>query len=98
MSRSKNDKEFLRTVKMTHTVYSMLENGDFTTHEDNMYYKERTLSEILGTDKTRRFSSKFDDKKRKREFKDTKSKGRCNNRAYKLSEDRFKKNGGRSNG
>ena len=94
MGRSKNDKEFLRTVKMTHTVYSMLENGDFTTHEDNMYYKERTLSEILGADKTRRFSSKFDDKKRKRELKETRSKGRCQNKSYKLSESRFRKNGG----
>ena len=100
MSRAKNDKEFLRTVKMTHTVYSILENGDFTTHEDNMYYKERTLSEILGVDhtRTRRFSSKFDDKKRKRELKETRSKGRCNNKNYKLSESRFRKNGGRSNG
>ena len=93
MSRAKNDKEFLRTVKMTHTVYSILENGEFDMHEDDQYYKERTLSEILGVDRTRRYASKFDDKKRKREFKDTKTKGRCNNKSYKLSEDRFKKGG-----
>ena len=95
MSRAGNSKECLRCFKMTHTVYSMLENGDFSTHEDDQFYKERTLSEILGVDRTRRYASKFDDKKRKREFKDSKTKGRCNNRAYKLSEDRFKKNGGK---
>ena len=94
MSRAKNDKEFLRTVKMTHTVYSILENGEFDMHEDNQYYKERTLSEVVGADKTRRFSSKFDDKKRKRELKETRSKGRAHNKSYKLPDNRFKKNGG----
>ena len=100
MSRAKNDKEFLRTVKMTRTIYTLSDEGEFDMHEDNQYYKERTLSEILGVDhtRTRRFSSKFDDKKRKREFKDSKTKGRCNNKNYKLSESRFRKNGGRSNG
>ena len=95
MGRSKNDKEFLRTVKMTHTVYSILENGEFDMHEDDQYYKEKTLSEILGVDKTRRFSSKFCDRKRKRELKETKTKGRCNNKSYKLSESRFDKGRGR---
>ena len=99
MSRHKNDREYLRTIKTTRTVYSILEDGDFTTHEDDQYYKERTLSEILGVDRTRRYSSKYEDKKRKRHSKDTKTKGRCNNLAYKLSDNRFKKNGGnRTNG
>ena len=99
MSRAGNSKECLRCFKMTHTVYELSDAGDFTTHEDDQFYKEKTLSEILGTDKTRRFSSKYNDRKRKREFKDTKTKGRCNNKNYKLSESRFRKNGGsRSNG
>lgn len=95
MGRAKNDKEFLRTVKMTHTVYELLDEGDFVTHEDDQYYKERTLSEILGVDRTRRYASKFDDKKRKRNSKETRSKGRCQNKNYLLSENRFKKNGGK---
>ena len=97
MSRAGNSKECLRCFKMTRTIYELSDAGDFTTHEDNSYYQERTLSEVVGVDRTRtrRYSSKFDDKKRKREFKDTKTKGRCNNKSYKLSEDRFKKNGGK---
>lgn len=98
MSRAGNSKEYLRCFKMTHTIYDLTEDGDFLTHEDDQYYKERTLSEILGVDKTRRYASKFDDKKRKRNSKETRSKGRCNNKSYKLSEDRFKRGGTRTNG
>lgn len=95
MSRAGNSKECLRCFKMTHTIYELSSEGDLLTHEDNQYYKERTLAEAIGVDKTRRFSSKFDDKKRKRELKETRSKGRCQNKNYLLSENRFKKNGGR---
>lgn len=94
MSRAKNDREYLRTIKTTRTIYELSSEGDFSTHEDNQYYQERTLSEILGADKTRRFSSKFDDKKRKRELKETRSKGRAHNKSYKLSDNRFSKRGG----
>ena len=96
MSRAGNSKEYLRCFKMTHTIYELSSEGDFSTHEDNDFYKQKTLAEVIGVDnRTRRYSSKFDDKKRKRNRKDTKTKGRCNNKSYKLSEDRFKKNGGR---
>ena len=94
MSRAGNDREYLRTINMHHLIYTINEDGEFTSYSDDNFYAQKTLSEAVGTDKTRRFSSKYDDRKRKREFKDTKTKGRCNNKSYKLSEDRFKKNGG----
>ena len=93
MGRSKNDREYLRTINMNHIIYDLTEDGDFTTYSDNNFYAQKTLAEILGIDRTRRYASKFDDKKRKRTSKETRSKGRCNNRAYKLPEDRFKKGG-----
>ena len=95
MSRAGNDREYLRTIKTPHTVYNMLENGEFDTHEDNQFYKEKTLSEVLGVDRTRRYASKFDDRKRKRTSKETRSKRRCQNKNYLLSANRFKKNGGK---
>ena len=100
MGREKHDKEFLRTVKMTRTIYTLSDAGEFTTFSDDNFYAQKTLSEVLGVDnRTRRYSSKFDDRKRKRTSKETRSKGRCNNKNYKLSESRFRKNGGsRTNG
>ena len=93
MSRAGNDKEYLRCFKMTHTVYELSDEGDFTTHEDDQFYKEKTLAEVVGVDHTRRYSSKFDDKKRKRNSKETRSKGRCNNKNYLLSDRRFERGG-----
>ena len=95
MSRSGNDREYLRTINMNHTIYTLTEDGEFTTFSDNDFYKQKTLAEVVGVDRTRRYSSKYDDKKRKREFKETKTKGRCNNKSYKLSEDRFYRRGGK---
>ena len=95
MSRAGNSKECLRCFKMTHTVYELSDEGDFMTHEDDQFYKEKTLAEVIGVDRTRRYASKFDDKKRKRNSKGTRSKGRCQNKNYLLSENRFKKNGGK---
>ena len=95
MSRAGNSKECLRCFKMTHTVYELSDEGDFSTHEDDQFYKEKTLAEVIGVDRTRRYASKFDDKKRKRNRKETKTKGRCQNKNYLLSGNRFKKNGGR---
>lgn len=93
MSRAGNSKEYLRCFKMTHTVYELSDEGDFTTHEDDQFYKEKTLAEVVGVDHTRRYSSKFDDKKRKRNSKETRSKGRCNNKNYLLSDRRFERGG-----
>ena len=99
MSRAGNDREYLRTINMNHTIYTLTEDGEFTTFSDNDFYKQKTLAEVIGFEHTRRYSSKYDDKKRKRNIKETRSKGRCNNKNYKLSESRFRKNGGnRSNG
>ena len=94
MSRAGNDREYLRTINMNHLIYTINEDGEFTAYSDDNFYAQKTLAEVIGADKTRRFSSKYDDRKRKRTSKETRSKGRCNNRAYKLSDNRFKKNGG----
>ena len=95
MSRAGNDREYLRTINMNHQIYTINEAGEFTSYSDDNFYAQKTLAEVLGTDKTRRFSSKFDDRKRKRNSKETRSKGRCQNKNYLLSENRFKKNGGK---
>lgn len=95
MSRAGNSKEYLRCFKMTRTIYELSDEGDFTTHEDDQFYREKTLAEVIGVDRTRRYASKFDDKKRKRNRKETKTKGRCQNKNYLLSGNRFKKNGGK---
>ena len=95
MSRAGNDREYLRTINMNHTIYTLTEDGEFTTFSDDNFYAQKTLAEVIGADKTLRYSSKFDDRKRSRNRKNTKSKGRCNNRAYKLSESRFDKRGGK---
>ena len=93
MSRAGNDKEYLRTMNTNHVIYDLTEDGDFTTFSDNDFYKQKTLAEVIGFEHTRRYSSKFDARKRKRNSKDTKTKGRCNNKNYKLSESRFKRGG-----
>ena len=93
MSRAGNSKEYLRCFKMTHTIYELSSEGDFSTHEDDQFYKEKTLAEVIGVDRTRRYASKFDDKKRKRNSKGTRSKGRCNNKNYLLSDRRFERGG-----
>ena len=93
MSRAGNDKEALRTMSMTHLIYTLNEDGEFSSFSDDNFYVQKTLSEVLGVDRTRRYSSKADDKKRKRNHQDTKSKGRCNNKSYKLSENRFSRGG-----
>ena len=98
MGRAGNDKEYLRTINMNRKIYAMLDNGEFTEYSDDNFYAQKTLSEVLGADKTLRYSSKFDDRKRKRTSKETRSKGRCNNKSYKLSESRFTKRGGKTNG
>ena len=93
MSRAGNDREYLRTINMNHLIYTINEDGEFTAYSDDNFYAQKTLAEAIGVDRTRRYASKFDDRKRKRTSKDTKTKGRCNNKSYKLSEDRFKKGG-----
>ena len=95
MSRAGNDREYLRTINMNHLIYTINEAGEFTSYSDDNFYAQKTLAEVIGVDRTRtrRYSSKYDDKKRKRNRKDTKTKGRCNNKSYKLSEDRFKRGG-----
>lgn len=94
MSRAGNDREYLRTINMNHLIYNINADGEFTSYSDDNFYAQKTLSEVIGADKTLRYSSKADDKKRKRNRKETKTKGRCNNKSYKLSDNRFSKRGG----
>ena len=93
MSRAGNDREYLRTINMNHIIYDLTEDGDFTTYSDNNFYAQKTLAEVIGFEHTRRYSSKYDDKKRKRTSKETRSKGRCNNKNYLLSDRRFERGG-----
>ncbi len=94
MARNNNAKESLRTIKMTHSIYVIDEQGEFSCFEDDNYYKQKTMSEATGIDKVRRYGSRYQNKKNAREYKDTKTKGRCHNVSYKLSEKRFNKGGG----
>lgn len=96
MSRKINEAD-VRCMKTTRTLYTLEEGGEFTAFEDDQFYKQKTLAESMQLERTRRYASRFNSKKSKRNRQETKSKGRCNNKNYKLSEKRFNR-GGKRNG
>ena len=96
MGRRVNNSQHVRLVKKTKEIYNLLEDGFIEIVEDSDFRKQRTMSEVLGYERIKTTRITRGEKRRnKREKKKYSSKSRMNNNQHPLSDQRFKKNGGK---